>query len=192
MNPKNLRWNGMAAFGIVVLAMGCTPKQHSKSNFLYMPDMFYSPAYKAQEEGSMRLPVRGTIPRGIVPYPYEANQAELAEQRLVNPVGRTMQVLRHGQALFNVYCIVCHGRYGEGDGPVVPPFPKPTSLQSQAVGNYKDGRFFHIITRGKGNMPGYFAQLEPSERWAIVHYLRALYRAKHPQPEDMKAFEATQ
>ncbi len=38
-------------------------------------------------------------------------------------------------------------------------------------------------------MPSYAGQLEPEKRWAIVHYVRALYRAAHPTEEDLKMMQ---
>lgn len=167
---------------------GCTYKH---KGFTYMPDMSFSPAVKAQKNaaGSMLTPPKGTIARGYRPYPYAKTQADEAGRQLQNPFHRTKDVLLTGQALFNVYCIVCHGKYGEGDGPIVPKFPKPLSLQSDQVNHYPDGRIFHIVTTGQNFMPSYASQLEPEERWAVIHYLRALYRAKHPTPEDLKKAE---
>jgi mono/diheme cytochrome c family protein len=41
-------------------------------------------------------------------------------------------------------------------------------------------------------MPSYASQIAMNDRWAIIHYIRALQRAKHPTPEDVKAYEASQ
>ncbi len=160
----------------------CTAK-HSEPNWAYAPDMHYSVALKAQEAGSMRPPVKGTIPRGFRPYEV-ASIAEAA--RLNNPLPRTKEVMKNGQGMYNVYCAVCHGKMGEGDGSVTPNFPRPPSLQSEKIRDYKDGQIFHIMTLGQNLMPAYADRVSEEERWAIVHYIRALYRAKHPTAEDMK------
>jgi mono/diheme cytochrome c family protein len=113
-----------------------------------------------------------------------------------NPVVRSREALTNGRELFNVYCIVCHGKYGEGDGTVTslpnwprPLYPRPPSLQSEKVRDYKDGQIFHIISMGQNTMPSYAEKLSPEERWQVVHYIRALYRAKHPSAEDLKKAE---
>ena len=141
----------------------------------------------------MRQPVAGTIPRGFRPY----SILTMDEAKLhLNPLPVNHETLVHGKQLFNVYCIVCHGRYGEGDGLVVaktnwprPLFARPPSLQSDKIRDYKDGQIFHIITMGQNLMPSYAEKLDPEERWAVIHYVRALYRAKHPTEADMKAAE---
>lgn len=137
-----------------------------------------------------RAAVPGTIPRHYTPYPYSANDdatAELAGRTLTNPVSITLESLQRGRDRYETFCIVCHGRLGLGDGPVVGPdrFPAPPSLHSDAVKKYKDGQTFHIITRGKGKMPPYADRISPQDRWQIVHYLRVLHRALDPKPEDL-------
>lgn len=170
-----------------VLGASCVGK-HEKPNFVYMPDMMYSPAFKAQEDGAMRLPVSGTIPRGYQPYAY-ANDPEAAGRELKNPLARTMVNFKRGETMYNTYCLVCHGPMGEGDGTVVPKFPRPPSLQSDKVRGWSDGRMYHVIRAGQGLMPTYAKQVAESDRWAIVHYIRALQRSKNPTPADLKAAE---
>ena len=160
--------------------------KHESPNFIYMPDMVFTPALKYQKEG-MRLPVQGTIPRGYEPYVYTAEQGDAAGRELKNPLRRTQATLERGQAMFNTYCIVCHGPNGEGDGTVVPKFPRPPSLQSDKVRAWTDGRIYHVVTRGQNLMPSYASQIAPSDRWAIIHYVRALQKSKHPTAEDLKA-----
>ncbi len=171
---------------------GCYVK-HSKPYYVYAPDMHYSVALKAQEEGATRSPVEGTVPRDFRPYSYVSIEESKAN---LNPLPRNKETLLSGKSLFNTYCIVCHGQYGEGDGNVVamkdwprPLYPRPPSLQSDKVRDYKDGQIFHVITMGQNLMPSYAEKLNEEERWAVVHYVRALYRAKHPNAEDLKKAE---
>jgi mono/diheme cytochrome c family protein len=152
-----------------------------------MPDMVYSPAIKAQKEGSMKLPVKGTVPRDFVPYPY--TDRDVAGRSLKNPLQPTRAVLERGKYVFNIYCNVCHGPNGMGDGSVVPKFPRPPSLQSDKVRNWPDGAIYDTITRGANLMPSYASQVSPGDRWAIIHYVRALQRSQNPSAEDVKKYE---
>ncbi len=170
----------------MVAAGGCGP--HEQPDTIYMPDMVYSPAFKAQKEGAMRMPVKGTVPRNYVPYAY-AKDPERAGRELKNPLRKTGDTLVRGQALYNTYCIVCHGVAGEGDGTVVPKFPRPPSLQSDKVRGWSDGRIYHVISVGQNLMPSYASQIATADRWAVIHYIRALQRSKHPTPSDLKAGE---
>lgn len=177
----------------LLIVSGCGYVKHSEPYYTYAPDMHYSPGLKPQEPGAMRLPPEGAVPRGFRPYAVATNE----QARLMsNPLPRDKASLHKGRQLFNVYCIVCHGALGEGDGPVAatpnwprPLFPRPPTLQSERVRDMKDGEIFHIISMGQNLMPSYGEKLVPEERWAIAHYLRALYRAKHPTPDDLKKAE---
>ena len=40
---------------------------------------------------------------------------------------------------------------------------------------------------GQNLMPSYASQILPEDRWAIILYVRALQRSKHPTPEDLRA-----
>ncbi|MHC4441151.1 MAG: c-type cytochrome [Planctomycetota bacterium] len=140
-----------------------------------------------------RLPVRGSIPRGYISPAFEdkPNTIEVAREvgrQLNNPVPINMANMRSGQKLYSIYCIVCHGQRGEGDGPVTGPdrFPAPPSLHTDQALNYKDGTIYHVITKGVGKMSGYSDKLDAQERWQVIHYLRALQRAMNPKPEDLK------
>ena len=176
----------LALVGSLIALSGC---KRSQPNFIFMPDMYYSPALKAQEEGGMRMPVKGTVPRGFTPYDFAAENSEELGKILINPLPRTKAVMLRGQTQYNTYCMVCHGAYGEGDGSVVPKYPRPPSLQSEKVQKWPDGRIFHVITAGQNVMPSYSTQVEQVDRWAIVHYIRALQKAKNPTASDLKAAE---
>ena len=177
---------------VFVLAgvLALTACRHETPNTVYMPDMAYSPALKAQEPGAMRVPVAGTVSQNSETYAYRSDDGEVAGRELQNPLKRTKTVLLRGQKMFNTYCIVCHGPSGEGDGHIVPKFPRPPSLQSDKVMAWSDGRIFHTISVGQNLMPSYASQIDMEDRWAIIYYVRALQRAKHPSAEDLKYAEA--
>jgi len=179
----NTRKIAIAMFALLCLA-ACT---HEKPNFIYMPDMVYSPAFKAQK-GEQRMPVKGSIPRGFVPYAY-AKDPDAAGRELKNPLPTTHMVLMRGQTMYNTYCIVCHGAKGLGDGAIIGKYPRPPSLQTEKLQNWPDGRIYHNITAGQNIMPSYASQIAPSDRWAIIHYIRVLQRSEHPTPEDVKLSE---
>ena len=178
----------LLVFVTLVMGMIFSGCRHEKPNTIYMPDMVYSPAMKAQEEGADRLPVAGTLPRDFNPYPYK-NDPNAAATRLKNPLPRTEAVIKRGQYVFNIYCSVCHGKQGLGDGSIVPKFPRPPSLQSDKVRNWSDGSIFHVITMGQNLMPSYASQVREADRWALIHYIRVLQRSQNPSAEDLKILE---
>jgi len=179
--------------GLAILALVSCSKTKSKPELQYMPDMAKGPSIKAQQVNatdptytSLRTPVAGTISQDYEPYPFATADTVGPAQQLFNPLLRTMPILQTGRKYFNTYCIVCHGYKGDGKGYIVPKFPAPPSLLTEKVSLWEDGRIFHLITKGRGNMPSYAGQLEPEQRWAIIHYVRALFRAAHPTSEDLQ------
>ncbi|MCU7497025.1 MAG: DUF3341 domain-containing protein [Ignavibacteria bacterium] len=133
----------------------------------------------------MRMPVEGSVARGFIPYPYRGDQAS-ASKYLVNPLVASKEVLIKGQDKFNTFCSPCHGYFGKGDSRLRGQFPAPPSLQSEKVRNYKDGDIYHIITVGQNIMPSYEKQITREERWAIIHYIRALQRSQNAKESDVK------
>jgi mono/diheme cytochrome c family protein len=180
----------VAAF-LLSASAGCSTKKEPAIE--YMPDMAYGPRAAAQKEDPlnpghpvMRPPVAGTVPRDYTPYRFAAADTAEAQATLVNPLPRTADVLGRGQRVYMTYCVVCHGEKGDGQGYIVPKFPMPPSLSSDKVVAWNDGRIFHVITRGQNLMPSYASQILPEDRWAAVHYVRALQRAAHPTAQDLK------
>jgi mono/diheme cytochrome c family protein len=97
------------------------------------------------------------------------------------PVPVTKELIDRGQDRFNIYCIVCHGPVGNGDGMVVRRgFPKPPTYHDDRLRNAPVGHFFDVMTNGWGKMNSYAAQITPADRWAIVAYIRALQLSQNP------------
>jgi len=152
---------------------------HEEPNVIYMPDMVYGPAIKAQKVGSMRMPVEGTIPRNWTPYPYDKfSGGEQAGKDFKNPLQPSTKNLARGKHVFETFCTVCHGVKGHGDGPIIPKFPMPPSLHSEKIRTWPDGRIYHVVTSGQGIMPTYAPQIAPEDRWALIHYIRQLQRSE--------------
>jgi mono/diheme cytochrome c family protein len=168
----------------------------------FFPEMYQNPALKPQEpynffdKGlSSLVPPEGTIPVGYTPYPYTIIEGELAGAELENPLPKTAEVLEVGRKYFDIHCIICHGPVGSGDGLASMAkrpngMPVPPQLYSEKIRNdWKDGQIYHTITLGQGQMSGYGSRIDPSHRWAIVHYIRALGVAANPSEEDLQAVE---
>jgi len=170
---------------ITAALSGCNAGKN-QTNIELIQDMMDQRSLKSQDydeflnRPSVMTPPAGTVPRGFTPYPYPNNPLE-AEAKLVNPFAHSAsaQILARGKNRYDIFCSVCHGMGGQGDGTAAP-FLKmrpPPSLLSDKVKGFKDGRIFHIVTDGQGLMNGYGTQIfKADDRWAIVNYVRSLQK----------------
>ena len=125
------------------------------------------------------------------------------------PFAITKDDLKRGQERFTIYCAVCHGPLGNGQGKIWERgYLTPTSFHTTPVdSNEVDmsqkkpplgysrgyalwgidiplrdapvGYYFEVITKGFGGMPSYSAQVPPADRWRIIAYVRALQMSQH-------------
>ncbi|MBK8791922.1 MAG: DUF3341 domain-containing protein [Holophaga sp.] len=132
----------------------------------------------------MRMPVTGTVARGYLP---SATGTQEEATALPNPLPRTPEVFAQGKAAFTNRCAVCHGAIGNGMGSLTAAYgAKPANLQAQQFRDYADGKLYWVIVNGKNAMPGHAADLDENQRWAVVHYVRALQRAQNAKDEDLR------
>ncbi|MFN3876029.1 MAG: c-type cytochrome [Flavobacteriales bacterium] len=171
----------------------------------YMPDMYRSPAieayvdygqdpYHTSEElareqrnrPSARKPVAGTIafsadPGKAVfnmpyPYPNTLEGYEAAGAQLKSPIPMTEATVESGKAIYEKFCLHCHGATGQGDGPVVANgnYPAPGSYTGP-LKDLPEGKIFHSLVYGKNvAMGSHASQLSKEERWHVTHYVRYL------------------
>ena len=129
---------------------------------------------------TLQTPPEGTVPYGREVFGYGGSESEArrAGRELQSPIAVSPQTLEAGQKVFETFCLVCHGVRGEGDGPVIGPkkFPQPPSQLGPKTRARADGELFHIVTRGRGQMPSYAAQVLPHERWLAIGWIRHLQR----------------
>jgi len=156
----------------------------------YMPDMYRSPAVEAYvdydniENSSVRKPVEGTIKfsddnsLAWVNMPYDLkNTPEDYETAatLVSPVKMTEASVEKGKDIYTKFCLHCHGESGKGDGAVVSNggFPPPPAYDGP-LKTLPEGKMFHTITYGKGQMGSHASQLNKLERWTVIQYVKFL------------------
>ncbi len=102
------------------------------------------------------------------------------------PMPLTPQLLQRGRERYDIYCAVCHGLNGDGNGEIVRRgFPAPPTYHLDRLRNAPIGHFYDVITNGYGVMYPYAARVEPQDRWAIVVYIRALQLSHNAKPEDV-------
>jgi mono/diheme cytochrome c family protein len=107
-----------------------------------------------------------------------------AEVRTKPPL--TAALFARGQQRFDIFCSPCHGRTGDGNGMVVQRgMPAPTSYHDDRLLTADDQHFFDVMTNGYGVMYSYASRVPPSDRWAIVAYIRALQLSRHASVDDV-------
>jgi mono/diheme cytochrome c family protein len=91
------------------------------------------------------------------------------------PFPVTEDTVKRGRERYDIFCSVCHGMTGNGDGMVVRRgFRRAASFNDDRLRQAPVGHFFDAITNGWGAMPSYASQIPVQDRWAIVAYIRAL------------------
>ena len=154
----------------------------SKPNFQYFPDMYESLAYETYAESDgfsngieAQTPVEGTIPRGWVPYEYsDTNEGyELAKTELLSPLEINEKNLSEGKELYNIYCAVCHGSKGDGQG-ILMTREKFLGIPSYADRDISEGSIYHVLMYGKNLMGSHASQVNAEERWQISQYVMSL------------------
>ena len=153
---------------------------------------------------AMRQPVPGTIPRGYLrsdsvlftgkkeksaqstpsPAPTSGNQNPYADDVDTFPFPITEEIVQRGRQRFEIFCSVCHGLSGHGDGMVVRRgYRKAADFHEDRLRQAPVGHFFDVITNGWGAMPSYAHQVPVQDRWAIISYIRALQVAQPKQTQ---------
>jgi mono/diheme cytochrome c family protein len=114
------------------------------------------------------------------------------------PYPLTEEVLRRGQERFDIYCAVCHGADGQGNGKIVQRgYTRPPNYVTDLSRGFEHrgirirlrdvpvGYIFEVISKGYGAMPDYESQVPPQDRWAIAGYVRALQISQHFSLSDL-------
>ena len=171
---------------VFVLLLTSCDRTNNNPGYDFSPDMFYSRAYETFSEDTdfrdgmtMREPVEGTVPRGIVPYPYAKTDSDrlLAGKELMNPLKADSANLVRGKEAFSIFCSQCHGPKADGKGFLFTSGLyafKPATLVNEKMKTAPDGEIYHVITVGQGVMQAHGSIIRPEDRWKIVLYVRQL------------------
>lgn len=158
-------------------------------------DMANQVSIKPQESVDPANPGMNPFPKRSVPVPgtatssIEVKDTDAAE-KLLNPIPADKKSVEMGGRLFAIYCVPCHGKSGTGDGFVgAKLIMTPANLTStnsfhswdpKIDKQYTDGYIFGHITFGGPVMPVYAIDLNPTERWHVVNYVRTVLQKKAP------------
>ena len=184
------------AFLIFVIVL---PSRRPTADMIRQPHRrTYTPSELFPDGMSERPLVSGVVPRPVdqspgIPYvavraPGPANFPDVAgAQGFPFPI--TRDVLQRGQQRYNIYCSICHGALGNGQGMIVQRgFLAPPSFFQQRLREAPDSHFYNVISNGYGAMFSYADRVIPSDRWAITAYIRALQLGVERSPDLAREF----
>jgi len=153
------------------------------------------------DQRSQRPTIAGTVPWGRNSLQQDVSfiQAdELLYTGKVNgkvvdlfPFPMTRAMMERGRQNYNIFCAVCHGGTGDGDGMIVRRgFPRPPSYHDPRLLASPAGHLFDVITNGFGTMYSYRDRISVEDRWAVVAYIRALQLSQHATLDDVPRGQA--
>lgn len=168
----------------ILLLLGCRGDHSNKPPIHLNRNMDSQDKFKAYstntffpDSSTMRQPVEGTIKINEDFGKGEYLTGKDANGNLIdNPPFLTSDLLKRGEDRYNIYCAVCHGSKGGGQGTITKykfPIP-PTNFHQDFLIEQPDGYIFEVITDGIRTMPSYKHQIPVADRWAIVSYVRKL------------------
>lgn len=161
------------------------------------PNMDFQDRFNAQEENpffadgrAMRTPVEGTIARGNLKHDRALYEGVNENGNFIdeNPFDMTEAFLYRGKERYDIYCKVCHGGAGDGQGIIMTGqygyVPAP-SYHTELIRSMPDGQIYDAIANGVRTMPSYASQIKTEDRWAIVAYIRALQMSQNVSEEEI-------
>ncbi|MBT8283477.1 MAG: cytochrome c [Muriicola sp.] len=170
-------------FTAVIVMVSCADKNNR--NYQYMPNMYFPVGYETYQEvdflpsGTEAMkPAENSISRGWLPYEFANDLAGKDLARLQpSPLDSlsTEENLAVGKELYDIYCAICHGAKGAGQGWLVKR-EKILGVPSydDAARNINVGSTYHTIYYGLNSMGSYAGQLDYTERWQVAEYVMKL------------------
>lgn len=122
-----------------------------------------------------QLPVEGSVARGWAPYDFPNTNVgyETAKASLKSPLEQTDVHRAEGKELYGVYCAVCHGSKGDGQG-ILMTREKFLGIPSYADRDINQGSIYHVLMYGKNAMGSHAGQVNATERWQIAQHVMYL------------------
>ena len=108
------------------------------------------------------------------------------------PLEVSHALMAEGKAKYDIFCTVCHGAAGDGNGVTKPYGVLAASYHDDRLRSVEDGYIFDVIQNGKGLMLPLNDRISPEESWAIVLYVRALQRSQNADAKELSAAQRTE
>jgi mono/diheme cytochrome c family protein len=102
------------------------------------------------------------------------------------PLPVNEKLLQRGQERYKIFCSPCHGLQGDGNGmAAVRGMKHPPSYHIDRLRQAPNGYFYDVVSNGFGVMYSYSERIPPSDRWAIIAYVRALQLSRNAKTSDL-------
>ena len=188
--------------GLALILSSCRGNLRDDPPIHINPNMDAMERFEAQEANpffadgrAMRPPIPGTVARGMLREDVAFHTGRNADGSYVQvmPVEYTVEFAERGRERYDIYCTVCHGAAGDGQGVIMTGGYGfvPIGYHNDRLRAIEDGYLYEVITQGVRSMPGYAQQISVADRWAIVAYVRALQRSQNASAADVPADELT-
>jgi len=92
---------------------------------------------------------------------------------LTSPLDSSAVDYERGKELYEIYCGVCHGNKGAGQG-ILMKREKILGVPSYAARELTEGSIYHVIYYGLNSMGSYANFMNEEERWQVVAYVEKL------------------
>ena len=131
---------------------------------------------------SERPPIENTVAHGAV-----GNDVySVAKDYAAYPLPVNEKLLQRGRDRYKIFCAPCHGLQGDGNGmAAVRGMKHPPSYHIDRLRQAPNGYFYDVISNGFGAMYSYAERIPPSDRWAIIAYVRALQLSRNAKAGDL-------
>lgn len=157
-----------------------------------------SPEGTVPRTGSWITAADTLVPYTPYPHPntpegYEAANGYLSPINMPDRNGKGIQCteesFKRGKEVYEIYCQVCHGAKGDGQGTLAQKgvLGGVPAYNSGRLATMTAGQMYHSITYGRNNMGSYAGQLTPRQRWEVICYIQQF----QPAPGAAQAAPAT-
>lgn len=196
----NTGYSLLVILTVAVTLVSCRGQLSEKPPVDPQQNMYSQERFNAQQENpffdnnmAMRAPVEGTVARGerrdnIALYEGINENGEYIDEI---PMEMTKEFLYRGQNRYDIFCTMCHGGTGDGQGIIMTGqygyVPAP-SFHLERILEMPDGEIYSAIYNGIRNMPSYATQIPVEDRWAIVAYVRALQESQNADEDILREY----
>ncbi len=201
--PTWIKWAGIVSTCVAIMILAIIFRARSagvytdKPRIHFIQNMDNQPKFVSQEANAlfndgrvMRPKIEGTISRTEMTGDTHYFMGVVGDSFATTfPSGVTVDraLLDRGQERYNIYCALCHGVVGDGEGIIHKrasqlvetgvngtSWVAPKNLHEDVIVTQPVGEIYNTITNGVRTMAAYGSQIPVTDRWAIVAYIKAL------------------